>query len=319
MTALRTDASIADYDSFAYDYRTFWDGRDYEQWAEAIVLARILRHLPPTDWFADFGGGFGRNLAHCLDRTRHAVLIDYSVNNLCAAAEVHAEAVRAGALYLVRADLRALPFRTAAFDASMTVRVLHHLRDADLVVSEMLRTVRDTAVIDVPIKNHVLARLRALKARDRAAVRGAAPRVVGTSDHPFSEFQLEAVRQGVARDGFTAELIASVNNLRRWDQLLPRPLVRLLTPVAHGAERVLQRAGRGWWGPNQFLLTRRRAPVAFTPAPVGASLDPRLAALAARICCPACRGDLDWTPDVATCLSCVRDYPRVGFFWDFTC
>jgi hypothetical protein len=111
--------------------------------------------------------------------------------------------------------------------------------------------------------------------------------------------------------------VASVNNLRRWDQRLPSGAVRALTPVAHGAERVLQRVGRGWWGPSQFLLATRRTPVQFAAAPLPSGLDERLAAFAARTCCPNCRSDLDWTADEAACSACQRTYRRDGAFWDF--
>lgn len=311
------DDSIADYDSNAYDYRTFWSGRDYEQWAESAVLTPLIRRLPQADWFADFGGGYGRNFQHYRDITRHAVLVDYSVNNLNTAADVYAAAVSTGKLHLVRADLAALPFRDAAFDSSMTIRVLHHLRNADTALHETLRSVLGFAIIDVPIKNHILARARALAKRDSAELRGPRPRVVGSSDHPFSEFDLNAVRGTIESDGFGTQLVASVNNLRRWDQRLPAGAVRAMTPVAHGAERMLQRAGRGWWGPNQFLLATRHAPITFQPAPGVDELDAPLAGFAARTCCPECNGDLQWTPDVASCPACGRDYKRVGAIWDF--
>lgn len=312
-----SDAGIADYDSNAYDYRTFWTGREYEQWAESAVLTPLMRRLPQATWFADFGGGYGRNIDHYRDLTRHGVLIDYSVNNLQTASDVHAAAVSTNKLYLVRADLAALPFRDAAFDASMTIRVLHHLRDADTALHETLRTVRTAAVIDVPIKNHVLARARALAKRDSTALRGPAPRIVGSSEHPFSEFQLKAVREVIDRAGFDTELVASVNNLRRWDQRLPKGAVKTLTPLAHGAERTFQWLGRGWWGPNQFLLATRRGAAAFTAASVPDGLQPGLADFAARTCCPVCHGDLQWTPDTATCAACARAYHRHGSFWDF--
>jgi hypothetical protein len=311
------DQSIADYDSNAYDYRTFWSGRDYEQWAESAVLTPLMRRLPPATWFADFGGGFGRNFGHYRDICRHAVLIDYSVNNLVTAAGVHTASVTTGKLHLVRADLAALPFRDGAFDSSMTIRVLHHLREADVALHEMLRTVLDSAIIDVPIKNHVLARARAVARRDLSAVRGPEPRIVGSSEHPFNEFSLPAIQAHIEADGFETQIMASVNNLRRWDQRLPQRAVRVLTPIAHGAEWTLQRVGRGWWGPSQFILAVRRDEMVFAPGPEYVGLESPLADLAPRMCCPSCQGDLEWTPDVATCKACDRGYQRHDTYWDF--
>ena len=97
--------TVADYDSNDYDYQTFWTGRDYEQWAETVVLTRLMRDLGPSQWFADFGGGFGRNAVHYRDWVAHAVLIDFSVTNLERAGELYPEDVAAGRLHLVRSDL----------------------------------------------------------------------------------------------------------------------------------------------------------------------------------------------------------------------
>ena len=44
--------TIADYDSNEYDYRTYWDGRDYERWAEERALGRLIRLLGTPDWLA---------------------------------------------------------------------------------------------------------------------------------------------------------------------------------------------------------------------------------------------------------------------------
>jgi len=55
----------------------------------------------------------------------------------------------------------------------------------------------------------------------------------------------------------------------------------------------------------------------FEPGPEVAGLEPPLADLAPRMCCPSCRGDLEWTPDLATCKACERGYERHGAYWDF--
>ena len=48
--------TVADYDSNDYDYQTFWTGRDYEHWAETVVLTRLMQEAgPQREWFADFG------------------------------------------------------------------------------------------------------------------------------------------------------------------------------------------------------------------------------------------------------------------------
>lgn len=310
--------TVADYDSNDYDYQTFWTGRDYEHWAETVVLTRLMRELGPSEWFADFGGGFGRNAVHYRDWVAHAVLIDYSVTNLVRAGELYAEDVAVGRLHLVRADLAALPFVDSAFDAAMTIRVLHHLAEIDLAVGEMLRTVRRRALFDVPIKHHLLARARAAASKTkRTEIAGRVPIQVGQTDEKFWTFQLDAIRSTMSRSGFDTKVAASVNNFRRWDQHIPPSAVRLLTPPMRGLERAAQRTGRGWWGPNQFVIATRRVPqpAALVEAPHG--IDGYVAQLARRMRCPSCAGVLSWTTDLATCAACESRFERRAAYWNF--
>lgn len=320
MSADPTDAqgTVADYDSNDYDYQTFWAGRDYEQWAETQALGRLMRRLGPSDWFADFGGGYGRNAAHYRDWTAHTVLVDYSVTNLNRAADLRGADVASGRLHLVRADLAELPFVDRAFDAAMTIRVLHHLADVDRSLEETLRTVRRTALYDVPIKHHVLARARSAtsKAR-RAEVTDAAPVQVGRTDEKFWTFQLAAVRSSIEHAGFDTAVVASVNNFRRWDQHIPDTAVSVLTPPMRALEQVAQRGGRGWWGPNQFVLATRHAPQPPQLARTPEGIDGPLAELARRMRCPVCGGALHWTADEASCATCAVTFGRSGAFWDF--
>ncbi len=68
---------VADYDEDDYDYRNFWRGRDYEQWAETHLLEHLLERIEQADWLVDLGGGFGRNAVHYHQRANHAVIVDY--------------------------------------------------------------------------------------------------------------------------------------------------------------------------------------------------------------------------------------------------
>jgi len=206
----------------------------------------------------------------------------------------------------------------SAFDAAMTIRVLHHLAEIDLAVGEMLRTVRRRALFDVPIKHHLLARARAAASKTkRAEIAGREPIQVGQTDEKFWTFQLDAIRSTMSRSGFDTKVAASVNNFRRWDQHIPPSAVRLLTPPMRGLERAAQRTGRGWWGPNQFVIATRRVPqpAALVDAPHG--IDGYVAQLARRMQCPSCAGVLSWTTDLATCAACESRFERRAAYWNF--
>jgi ubiquinone/menaquinone biosynthesis C-methylase UbiE len=308
-------AQIIDYDTDGYDYRRYWDSREYERRAESHALARLAPRLGQTEWLVDLGGGFGRNAEHYRNLADHYVIADFSATNLANAAELLADDVAAGRAFLVRCDLNALPFVDAAFDAGLVVRVLHHLPDLDRTLNEMGRVIAGGWLLDVPIKHHVWAMLRAAASGDRADLYSALPRAMGTSADPFWNFRLAEVRRLLDDRGWQSRVVASVNNLRRWDRRLPRPLVQALTPAAHLVEVAAQRGGRGWWGPSQFVLAQRRHPMPVVHKTVPTwSYAP---AIASRVACPVCAGALRWFSDEATCTACDRRYTRTGGVWDF--
>jgi len=78
-----------------------------------------------------------------------------------------------------------------------------------------------------------------------------------------------------------------------------------------------QRTGRGWWGPNQFVIATRRIPqpAALVEAPHG--IDGYVAQLARRMRCPSCAGVLSWATDLATCAACETRFERRGAYWNF--
>jgi len=246
------------------------------------ALARRLARFGRVEWFADFGGGSGRYLSGYAPIARHAVLVDRSAVRLGATESRHYRAVERGALHLVRADLRALPFVDDAFDAALAVRVLHRLADLDRYLAEMARTVRGRWLLDVPIKHHLRARLRALRHGTRALLDDPAPAAVPGSAGRSRRYHLAAVRGALAALGFDTGVLSS-----------------------------------GWWEPEQVVLCRRRERrrPRLRPVPEGAGAATR--ALARRTVCPACRGGLDWTDFAAFCRRCGVCYRHHDGFWDF--
>jgi SAM-dependent methyltransferase len=316
-----THPTIMDYDDDGYDYRTFWQNRDYEQWAERRILRRLFHQLGQAKWLVDLGGGFGRNALHYHQHVDHAVIVDYSMGNLQRAASTLSAELASGHIFLVRADLYRLPFIENAFDVGLLVRVLHHLTAVDTALMEMGRVVGQQWILDIPIKHHLLALLRGLTQGDLRQLSTRDPKSLGTTELPFSSYHLGAIRQILTRQGWETRLVASANNFRRWDQVLPSPAIPYLRPLVYGLEALMQTAGRGWWGPSQFIWATRGEPTsslgvnAGTPPP--APEEKPWAALATKICCPCCLGLLSWSDDKALCQQCSRTYQRTGAIWDF--
>jgi SAM-dependent methyltransferase len=316
-------AAIADYDEEGYDYRQFWTGKRYEHWAEARVLHHLLGHTQPVEWLVDLGGGFGRHVPTYRQHTTHTVLVDYSWKNLTSAASTFfPEGQSDSSLFLIRADLYRLPFRTGTFDLGITTRVLHHLADVDLALGEMGRVLSGCWILDVPIKHHLLARIRALPSWKGAAIDDLHPRDIGTPDTPFLQCHLTAIRQTLLKLGWLSSIAASVANFRRWERVVPARMEPFVRPLVYGLEMVAQDIGRGWWGPSQFLwLSRQRGAGAEAARPPAAP-DPApphpWKVLAPLLCCPACQGVLEWSALLARCGACRQEYSCQGAIWDFT-
>jgi SAM-dependent methyltransferase len=309
---------VIDYDADGYDYRQFWNGRDYENWAERRVLDRLLDRMPEIDWLADLGGGFGRNVPLYHQHARHIILLDYSMTNLTNAGQTLLPNGPSDAIFLIRGNLYHLPFRDGAFNVGSTVRVLHHLSSIDDALNEMGRTVAEHWILDVPIKHHLLARARAALSGRGKSVNSREPQSIGTPNEPYYNFHLDAIRDTLHAQGWSEQLFASVANFRRWEHVVPGPARRIARPVVYSMESVTQRAGRGWWGPSQFLWLSHKEPVippTFPSAPSG--LPAPWDTLAPRMCCPTCRGDLIWTADSASCQACNVSFLRKGMIWDF--
>jgi SAM-dependent methyltransferase len=313
-----TPVHVINYDAGGYDYRQFWNGRDYEQWAERGVIRRTLRRVAPVEWLADLGGGFGRNVPLELERARHVVLVDYSWTNLTNAEQtLLANPANMGRVFLIRGNIYHLPFRTAAFEIGATIRVLHHLSALNEAIAEQSRVLAEHWLVDVPIKHHLLARVKAMVRGGGRTLRTPDPNQLGSGDEPFWNFQLAAVRETLRQQGWSDTLIASMSNFRRWERVTPRPLRGAARPVIYGADRMAQALGRGWWGPAQYLWLTRHPAATFTPQAEVATPPAPWDALAPRMWCPACQGDLVWDDASATCTACAKRFARQGMIWDF--
>ena len=114
---------ICDYEGSTY--RTdFWQGqgREYEDLAERVAIRAML---PPRGRrLVDMGAGFGR-LADLYAGYDEVVLLDYSQSQL----EYARQHLGDERFIYVAADIYRLPLATAAVDAAVMVRVLHHLED----------------------------------------------------------------------------------------------------------------------------------------------------------------------------------------------
>ncbi|MFH0815981.1 MAG: class I SAM-dependent methyltransferase [Methanobacteriota archaeon] len=94
-----------------------FDATRYKPWPETV---EFLAGLPRGSLVLDAGCGNGRNALAAMDAGHEVIGFDVSDRMLCKARE------KCGC-GLVRADAGSAPFRSGAFDAALSIAVIHHI------------------------------------------------------------------------------------------------------------------------------------------------------------------------------------------------
>jgi len=285
-------SEICDYEGSDYRQRFWTSERRYEDLIERRVLSRLL---PPTgEAVAELGAGFGR-LTDLYRGYNRVVLVDYSRTLLRQARLDHAQDPR---FTYVAADIRHLPLATDAFDAVVTVRVLHHLRDIHPALAEAQRILRSGAPYLLEFANK-----RNLKAIARYLARRQAWSPFQQEPVEFAElnfdFHPQYMRQALAQAGL---------EFQEWRALSLLRLAGLKRRVS--AERL---AAVDWalqpltslypLTPSVFVASRAQKP-AGPPSPY-------------LLACPECRGPLEQADEWATCSACHLRWPVSEGVMDF--
>ena len=152
---------ICDYEGSTY--RTdFWEGqgREYEDRVERLALASLLPDRGRR--LLDVGAGFGR-LAPMYAGYDQVILLDYSRSVL----EYARQQLGDRRFIYVAADIYRLPLTTSAVDATVMVRVLHHMVDVPLVFQQLARVTRPQGalVLEFANKRHLKSVARYLVGR----------------------------------------------------------------------------------------------------------------------------------------------------------
>lgn len=156
---------VANYEMNDYDYSQFWQGRQYEDIAERMLLRKLFRKYiknQNTKNIVDIGGAYGRLSEFYKDTFKSFMISDYSTHELEHAAktlEQYNEKMK-----LVAANAYHLPFCDSSIDSILSVRLIHHIATPELMIQEISRVLKPdgTLILEVAHKHHVLALLRAI-------------------------------------------------------------------------------------------------------------------------------------------------------------
>ncbi|HUN23009.1 MAG TPA: class I SAM-dependent methyltransferase [Anaerolineales bacterium] len=159
-----SDRPVCDYEGSTYQ-NTFWEkgGRAYEDAVERIALRKLLP-LKGTR-LLEIGAGAGR-LTNELLGYQQVVLTDYSSTQLEQARQRLGNSPQ---FKYVAANVYALPFAPALFDAASMVRVIHHLVDvpAALVQVREVLTPGATYLLEFANKQNLKAIARWLSGQQK--------------------------------------------------------------------------------------------------------------------------------------------------------
>lgn len=296
MTDHSRDIPICDYEGS--DYRTrFWQnqGREYEDLAERLALRKLL---PPTgERLLEIGTGFGR-LVDMYQGYRQIVLLDYSRSLLQEARE--RLGVTPKYIYSV-GNVYRLPFDAAQFDTVCMIRVIHHLADVPLALSQIAHVLRPegTLLLEFASKLHLKSILRRALRRQTWSPFDLEP--VEFVELNF-DFHPRWMRQQLVAHGFQVERMRSLSHLRI-------PLLKRVVPprLLAAFDGLLQPTGH-WWpvAPSIMLRARRRVAAAHAGSNV----------LTFR--CPACESTmLERTEMMLCCASCGAHWTIDNGIYDF--
>lgn len=246
---------ICDYEGS--QYRTnFWQGqnREYENRVERIAMQKLLP--PYGSRLIEVGAGFGR-LADLYQGYDEVILTDYARTQLEQARDYLYDDRR---FKFVVADVYNMPFVGNLFDALTMVRVMHHLVDVPVALSELYRLIapNGTAVIEHASKFHLKSLVRwALRRQDWSPF--------DPDPHEFVELNFDFyppwIRQKFRDAGFRVTNIRTLSHFRLdlLKRLVPTSWLVMLDSLAQPTGNWFQLT------PSVFLQAQVKKPASTFP------------------------------------------------------
>lgn len=242
------------YDKGNYNYLKYWEGREYENAAEAMAIRRLLngKHFKHA---VDVGGGYGR-LCVLLEQYADKVTLAEPSRQQLELAEEYLQ----GHPKIERRQLQAdnLQFKDGSVDLVTMVRVMHHLPNPQAELAEIARILTKDGYAIIEVANYLHARNRLkhlLKGKkmplDPVDIRSEANR--RADEIAFVNHNPHTVIKQLAHAGLKVEKALSVSNLRS-------PTLKKIVPktVMLAAEKFLQPTlANTFFGPSVFFLVRK--------------------------------------------------------------
>ncbi|WKZ31506.1 MAG: class I SAM-dependent methyltransferase [Candidatus Dojkabacteria bacterium] len=307
-------ADVAEYDKYNYDYKEYWQGREYENLAEDSALSRLLKKVRGKR-IVDIGGSYGRLLPIYYDKFEQPVILDYSLNTLLKYEKGILE--KYPNTKLVAANVYHLPFRENSFDGALMVRVLHHVNDPEIYYEELAEIMADKGIYVQEFANkiHLKARLKWML-KGQFKMLGEEPYEQPTQESfegsdkakkdggIFMNFHPNHIKEMLRDVDFKIVGKSSSSFLR-----VPKLKKMLPLSMMMGLEKAAQLIIGGTnIAPSVFYKARMEKEAEKN------NLEKSFNEI---LVCPECKGELQFELDQARCSKCGMEYKKHSTVWDF--
>ncbi len=242
------------YDAGEYNYQDYWKGRDYEDAAERMAFAKLLKGKR-FGHAVDVGGGYGRLCIFLSNYADKVTLAEPSREQLKIA-----ESYLKGHPTIERKRVTAanLGFKDGSVDLLTIVRILHHIPEPATEFKEIARVLSDDGWFIMEFANYTHFRNRlkyAMKFKKFPTkpvdIRSAGNR--NDDEPPFVNHNPKTVIKQLAHAGLKVEKVLSVSNLRSpgLKKIVPKPVMLTLEKAMQGP------LAKAYFGPSTFFLIKK--------------------------------------------------------------
>lgn len=244
------------YDDPSFDYKKYWQERQYENRADQIALKQLLNIVPEKGSLIDIGAGFGRLTPVYASQFKKCVLLDPSEKMLIEAQK----RFKKKNLKFIKAYIEKLPFKEKSFDVAILIRTIHHLKNPSLALKEAARVLKPQGyfILEFANKLHFKAKIKALLRLDFNYFFNLEPLKVGAIKNchvPFLNFHPRYITNLLKKENFQIIKMLSVSNFRSpiCKKILPLKLLLFL-------EKLAQRIYAPFClGPSIFILAQKKS------------------------------------------------------------
>jgi ubiquinone/menaquinone biosynthesis C-methylase UbiE len=222
----------SDYEN--YDYREFWEDnkRAYEDASERVALGKLFKSVKKSGTIIDRGCGFGRLFNEYRDFDS-IIMMDYSLNNLKNTKKTVLDYLKQdktefNKVHFIAADAVNIPFKNSAFDAAISIRIVHHLNDPQKFISETARILKNKGffILEFANKRNIKNIIKFIFGKLRQSPFSPEPYMIGENiqdNHPkiiisyFKEYDLKIskiISVSNLRAGFLKRKLSFINLLR---------------------------------------------------------------------------------------------------------